>query len=756
MSQIAAAQIAITAKDRATSVLGRVRKMMVAIQARLQVMARHARRFLMVGGLLAVAGLKAFKDYELQLAMVSTMLQGDAMRWMPKYKAGVASLAVAVGESTKTLSKGLYDILSASVEPARALTMLRVAAEAAKGGFTNTAIAVDGLTSLLNAYGLSAKYAGAVSDRMFMTVKRGKLTFEQLAAVIGKTAPLARAAGMHINHMMAAIATMTRQGLSARLATTRLVAILRAMPEAGKDLFALVEKYKGLDLKAVMKDFPRIRAASGISALAADLKGFEKDLGLMEKAAGSRMEAFRKQQATFAAQWEKTKASLVATGRVIGKLVVPWVRDLSKWIARAVPYMVAWANANERGIRSAVKWAAGIAMTLIMLPKVIALLAGISKLMLFLVASPFGLVLTGLAAIAGAFMYAAGSGDTFTKRMIDGFWRIVKIADVMLGSMEGLRAGFGLLGNQAGHLLVRGFYAVKDWFLNLWIEISSAFKTTWKYSIYGLQIMFTALWGWLRRGWSSITEVAEGAVHKTVTSLAKAMAWVDYKMGNTTKKQYEDTISDKGGYFAAEDARMKKQADARAAYRKKVEAETSAEEARLRKERDEELAKLGQENMDEQRARELATGRKLNALDARRRKDLEAYLKKMEKLPRLSEKVRAIFEKLRKGLGFEAINKDLEELKKKEAEADLPPPVGGGLLPGEEGAKVRLEGLQATWKRIATAAATTESVEEQILDVAKQGVEVEEDIKAGIDEVKKGVDEAKVAVANFVMGGVFA
>ena len=57
--------------------------------------------------------------------------------------------------------------------------------------------------------------------------KRGKLTFAELAANIGKVAPMARAAGMSMEDMMAAIATMTRQGLGTDEASTRLVNILK-------------------------------------------------------------------------------------------------------------------------------------------------------------------------------------------------------------------------------------------------------------------------------------------------------------------------------------------------------------------------------------------------------------------------------------------------------------------------------------------------------------------------------------------------
>ena len=175
---------------------------------------------------LAASG-KVFGDFETQMKMVSTMLD-EPEKHMDAYAQGIRRLSVEFGESTDVLAKGLYDLLSASVNPAKALDVLAVATKAAKGGMTDTAVAVDGLTSVLNAFQMSADQAGHVADVMFQTVKRGKLTFPDLAANIGKVAPMARAAGMSMEDMMAAIATMTRQGLSAEEATTRLVNILKA------------------------------------------------------------------------------------------------------------------------------------------------------------------------------------------------------------------------------------------------------------------------------------------------------------------------------------------------------------------------------------------------------------------------------------------------------------------------------------------------------------------------------------------------
>ena len=117
---------------------------------------------------------KGAADLETQLANVSTMLDESAMKILPEYRRGLQALSVEFGESTQTLSKGLYDILSASIPPAEALNVLEISAKAAAAGITDTGVAADAITTILNSYGMSADQAGMVSDKLFAIVKEGK------------------------------------------------------------------------------------------------------------------------------------------------------------------------------------------------------------------------------------------------------------------------------------------------------------------------------------------------------------------------------------------------------------------------------------------------------------------------------------------------------------------------------------------------------------------------------------------------------
>ena len=262
----------------------------------------------------AMSSVKEAVAFELGLANISTMLDKQTMLYLPKYEKALKKLSIQYGQSTGTLSKGLYDILSASVNAAKATIVLEVSAKAAIAGLTDTATAADALTTILNSYGLAAEEASRVGDILFATVKRGKITFGELAGSVGKVAALAATAGLTMEELSAAISTMTRSGIQSDLAMTSLKGILTTILSPTRESVIVARKY-GLELNtaslraeglvAMMEKlevatdediaaiFSNVRALTGVAALRQDLTGFIKDqeealrsLGMQEIAYG--------------------------------------------------------------------------------------------------------------------------------------------------------------------------------------------------------------------------------------------------------------------------------------------------------------------------------------------------------------------------------------------------------------------------------------------------------------------------------------
>ncbi|HEV56559.1 MAG TPA: phage tail tape measure protein, partial [Phycisphaerales bacterium] len=338
---------------------------------------------------LGTASIQAGAQFQQQMAMVSTMLDETSMGLLSKYEAGLRDLKARYGESTATLSKGLYDILSASIDTARALEVLEVATVAARAGLTDTGTAADAITTILNAYQLSADKAGRVSDLLFAIVKRGKTTFPELAPNIGKVASAAAVAGLSLEELGAALATMTRAGVQTDIAITALRAILttflsptdeaRAAARAlgfelssttlqAEGLLGVLRKLTDATPEQVAAIMPNVRGFIGFAAALKQVEGNAADLDFMLRAGGRTMEAYRKMTNTLTHEWTLFKAAVggIRTAFAAGfldetRLVV---RDLTQGakmvMAAAVEAGRAFGQELERG-RAAILAAVDVA-----------------------------------------------------------------------------------------------------------------------------------------------------------------------------------------------------------------------------------------------------------------------------------------------------------------------------------------------------------------------------------------------------------
>ncbi|HUW13147.1 MAG TPA: phage tail tape measure protein, partial [Anaerolineae bacterium] len=162
-----------------------------------------------VGSLGAAA--KAASDFNARLAEVSTLVDTSTVK-MDVLKNGINSLAMETGQSATALTGGLYQAISAGIEAGSSIEFLGIAAKAAVGGVTDTETAVNGLTTVINAFSLSTQDAGTVADSMFTTVVGGKINFQQLSEAMAQVAPIAASMGVSFSEVNAAFAAMTSQG----------------------------------------------------------------------------------------------------------------------------------------------------------------------------------------------------------------------------------------------------------------------------------------------------------------------------------------------------------------------------------------------------------------------------------------------------------------------------------------------------------------------------------------------------------------
>lgn len=176
----------------------------------------------------AAAGLKLHSDFERGMAKVSTLVDTNVVS-LQQLSNGIRQISDETGMSVTELAEAEYQAISASVDTAHVTDFVRTAAIAAKAGFTDTTTAIDGLTTVLNSYGMSAENAGKITDQMLMTQNLGKTTFGDLAQGIGSVATAASLAKVSTDDLFASMAILTKNGVQTSEAFTGFQGILSAV-----------------------------------------------------------------------------------------------------------------------------------------------------------------------------------------------------------------------------------------------------------------------------------------------------------------------------------------------------------------------------------------------------------------------------------------------------------------------------------------------------------------------------------------------
>ncbi len=171
----------------------------------------------------AMAGaVKQALAFEGAMAEVKTLID-DSFDPTNSLKGVVQDLSKQFAQAPIAQAKALYQVISAGAKTAAEATQTLTAAnKLAVGGVTDVATAADGLTSIMNAYGLTASDATEISDAMFVAMRAGKTTIAELSSAVGLLAPIASATGVSIDEMLTATAALTKGGLSTSQAMTGL------------------------------------------------------------------------------------------------------------------------------------------------------------------------------------------------------------------------------------------------------------------------------------------------------------------------------------------------------------------------------------------------------------------------------------------------------------------------------------------------------------------------------------------------------
>jgi TP901 family phage tail tape measure protein len=396
---------------------------------------------------------------------------------------GAKAAAKLFGKAPTEQARAYYQIISAgATDAADATGILAAANKLAVGGVTDVRTAADGLTTVLNAYGITASRSEEVTDAMFVAMRAGKTTIGELSLSIGKVAPIAAQTGVALDDLLAAVAALTKGGIETRIAVNGVRAVLAAIAKPSTEaaelaaqlginfsaaglkskgfagFMAEVKEKTGGSTESLAKLFGGVESLVPVMALSGNAaKDYAAILADMAKKAGETEEAFRKMSEGASFKLDQLKASIAVIGIEFGdkllKVVVPIAQAVVEHINGiiAVSELLAAVIAS-RVVTAFVLYTAQLGVSIVRGLQATAVLAGYSSTALLaaarlrilgmaanvaagqlgilagalrLLGGPIGAIITGLTLAATAWTIFGQKAEDASEKAIDQIHKMV-------------------------------------------------------------------------------------------------------------------------------------------------------------------------------------------------------------------------------------------------------------------------------------------------------------------------------------------
>ena len=307
-----------------------------------------------------VASAKSAITFGDAIAKVSTIADSSEVP-IKTLKDNIIDLSNESGKSANDLAEATYQALSASVATKDVSNFVRQATGLAKAGFLDTAGAVDVLTTIINAYGMSAKDADTIANQLIQTQNDGKTTVNELAEAMGNVIPTAAALNVPLEQLNAAYVQLTKQGINTNNATTSINAMLNELSKSGSKTAQILQSETGKtfgqlmsegyslgDILKILSDsvdgnseafknlFGNVRAGKGALALLnGGVDEFNTETEKMLNSTGNVSKALN-DLSTPGASARKALTQLVNVGIQIGDVLAPYIQKAATWIQKVI------------------------------------------------------------------------------------------------------------------------------------------------------------------------------------------------------------------------------------------------------------------------------------------------------------------------------------------------------------------------------------------------------------------------------------
>lgn len=202
---------------------------------------------------LGTASVKNATSFEDGMAKIYTIAK-EGQKPMQEMKDELEALSNQTAFSVEDLTEATYQAVSASVKTEDAVGFVSDAVRLARAGFTDTTMAVDLLTTTINAYGYEAKDAAKISDILLKTQNDGKTIVQELAGSMGTVIPTAAAYNVSLENLSAAYVVMTKKGINTARSTTFLNSMFTELERESSDVSKTLQEKTGKSFAQLMDD----------------------------------------------------------------------------------------------------------------------------------------------------------------------------------------------------------------------------------------------------------------------------------------------------------------------------------------------------------------------------------------------------------------------------------------------------------------------------------------------------------------------
>lgn len=186
------------------------------------------------------------------VAEINTLLDDQSLK-ISTVTEDILNLQSQFGGSQTDIATSFYNALSAGVsDVSTSLEFLQDAQKLAIGGVTNLNTAVGGLSTIMRAYSLDASDTSSVSDALFIGMKFGRTTIEELSNSLGALAGPAASSNIKFQEMIAVVANVATVTGDTNRAVTSVRSAIIALARPTDSLKALWKQMSDVTIETAL------------------------------------------------------------------------------------------------------------------------------------------------------------------------------------------------------------------------------------------------------------------------------------------------------------------------------------------------------------------------------------------------------------------------------------------------------------------------------------------------------------------------